>query len=78
MDALIRSRASQELNDQNTTVFERSDKFVRNKFGRQRVSGKDATNQLRSISFSSEMPREPVRASIGLAFLGSFFWPRKK
>lgn len=49
----MRSRAPEELNDQNTTVFERS--------------------ELRSISFSSEERREPVRASMGLAFFGSFF-----
>ena len=48
----MRSRAPEELNDQNTAVFERS--------------------ELRSISFSSEERREPVRASMGLAFFGSF------
>jgi len=30
-------------------------------------------SELRSISFSSEKRREPVRASMGLAFFGSFF-----
>jgi|GEM_PF-2361325 len=30
-------------------------------------------SQLRSISFSSEKRREPARASVGLAFFGSFF-----
>jgi len=49
----MRSRAPEELNDQNTTVFERS--------------------ELRSISFSSEKRWEPDRASMGLAFFGSFF-----
>jgi hypothetical protein len=54
---LMRSRAPEELNDQNTTVFERS--------------------ELRSISFISEEHREPARASMGLAFFGSFFGQAK-
>ncbi len=49
----MRSRAPEELNGQNTAVFERS--------------------ELRSISFSSEKRRETARASMGLAFFGSFF-----
>jgi hypothetical protein len=53
----MRSRAPEELNDQNTTVFERS--------------------ELRSILFISEEHREPARASMGLAFFGSFFGQAK-
>ncbi len=76
MDALIRSRASQELNDQILRCLSVATNLSGTNLdaiGARRVSGKDATNQLRSISFISEKRREPARASIGLAFFGSFF-----
>jgi len=76
----IRSRASQELNEQIlrcSSVATNLSGTNLDAGGARRLRGSDTSNQFRSISFSSEKHREPAKASIRGPFLVRFFATQK-